>query len=112
MTKSLNLRVPPLLALVVKQVTVASCSPGEFGAAVRAARLGGLARLFTLMPEKVAEGRELPPIASVFPAAGLGSALYYSDMATLRRSVAGTVSARRHDCRYLVHEPGVLVVYW
>lgn len=62
------------------------------------------------MSEKVAEGRELPPIASVFPAAGLGSALYYSDVATLCRSVARSGGASRHDCRDLVHEAGVLVV--
>lgn len=47
--ESINLRVSPLLALVVQEVTVASRGPGELGTAVGAGRLGRLARLLALV---------------------------------------------------------------
>lgn len=73
-------RVLPLrLALLVQQVAVPRRGPGELGAAVRARRLGGLARLLPLVPEEVAEGRELPPVAPVLPALRLRPALHHPD---------------------------------
>lgn len=43
-------RVSALLALVVEKVAIPCRRPREFGAAVRACRLGSLPRLFSLMP--------------------------------------------------------------
>lgn len=60
-------------------MTIPRRRPGELGATVRAGRLGRLARFLPLMPEEVAEGRELPAVAPVLPALGLGPALDHTD---------------------------------
>lgn len=76
-------RLPLGLALLVQQVAVPRRGPGELGAAVGAGRLGRLARLLPLVPEEVAEGGELPAVAPVLPALGLGPALDDADDAAL-----------------------------
>ena len=103
-------RATTLLALVVQHMAVAGRRPGELGAAVGARHLGGLARLLALMPQEVAEGGELPPVAAMLPTAWLGPALHDPDMSALgrcrRRLAAG--ATRRHNCRHLVHHAAIL----
>lgn len=57
------------------QVAVACCCPCKLGAAVGAHGLGGLARLFTLVPQEIAKRRELAAVAAVLPTLRLGPAL-------------------------------------
>jgi hypothetical protein len=111
---TLNLRVASLLALVVQQMTVSCSGPGELSSAVGARRLGGLARLLSLVPQQVAEGGELAAIAAVLPAPGLGAALDDANVAALGRGRGAGEgrgdgrAASGHDGRDLVHH-GVLV---
>lgn len=76
-----GLSCPLLLALLVKQVSIPGGRPCELCTTIRAARLGGLARLLSLVSQKIAESRELAAVAAVFPALRLGSALDHADMA-------------------------------
>jgi hypothetical protein len=76
--------------------------PRELRAAVGARRLRRLARLLALVPQEVAESRELPSVAPMLPALWLGSALYHSDVPTL---VTATACHNRRD---LVHQALVL----
>lgn len=99
---------PPLLTLALQEVPVPRRRPRELGPAVGARRLGGLARLFALVAEEVAEGRELAPVAAVLPALGLGAVLHHADVVGVRgggdaRGVAGW----RHDVGHGVYEGGV-----
>lgn len=68
------------LALVVREVSVTGGGTREAGPAVRARYLGSLAVLFALVSEKVAEGRELPPVASVVPALRLRPRVHQAHM--------------------------------
>jgi len=52
-------------------MSVARCSAREFSTTPRTVGLGCRSRLFTLMPEQVAEGRKLTAVTAVFPALGL-----------------------------------------
>lgn len=83
-------------------MSVSCRSPRELGPAVGAGRLGRLARLLALVSQEVAERRKLAAVASVLPALRLGSALHYSDLATL------VVAVRCHYGRNLVHHPLLL----
>ncbi len=74
------------LALVVEEVAVPRCCPCELGSAVGARSLGRLARFLTLVPEEVAEGRELAAVAAVLPALGLGATLNDANLAGIRRA--------------------------
>ena len=84
-----------LFALVVQQVAVSGRRPRELGAAVRAARLGGLPRLFPLVPEEVAECRELPAVAPMLPALRLRPAVYHPDLPVRIRRSWGHESGNR-----------------
>jgi len=97
--------VPPLLALVVKQMAVPRCCPGEFGTTVGARSLGRLSRLFPLVPQKVAESRELPSVAAVLPALRLGPALHHPNVVSF---ICGTRAARGHDGGDVVHHVGIV----
>ena len=87
------------LALVMEEVAVPRCCPCELGSAVGARSLGGLARFLTLVPEEVAEGRELAAVAAVLPALGLGATLNDANLAGIRRAA--------HDRGNRVHHAGV-----
>jgi hypothetical protein len=91
------LRVPSLLALVVEQMAVPGSGPGELRPAVGAGGFRSLARLLALVPQQVAEGRELAAVAPMLPTLGLGPALHHPDVTPL------VAAARRHDCWHLVH---------
>lgn len=85
-------------------MAVAGRRPRELGAAVGAGRLGRLPRLLALVPEEVAEGRELPPVAPVLPALRLRPAVHDPDLAPC-------LLRGRHDHgRHRVH-PEVRVWY-
>ena len=56
------------LAFIVRQVSVSGRLPGELGTAARADGFRGGAGLLPLVPEKIAERRELTTIAAVIPA--------------------------------------------
>ena len=56
------------LALIVRQVSVSGRLPGKFCTTARADGLGGGAGLLPLVPEEIAERRELTTIAAVIPA--------------------------------------------
>jgi hypothetical protein len=90
----------------VKQVTVPCSRPGELGATVRAAGLGGLTRLLSLMAKEVAEGRELAAVTSVLPTLGLGSALDHPDVSLVVVLVGST--AGLHHRRDRVHHGGIV----
>lgn len=87
--------LPLGLALLVQQVAVPCRGPGELRATVWAGGLGGLARLLSLVPKEVAEGRELPAVAAVLPALGLGPALDHPD-ASLGVMVVWCPAGLRH----------------
>lgn len=54
------------------EVSVTCRFASEYGAAAMTHRLGRGARLLTLMPQKIAEGREFAPVAAMVPAPRLG----------------------------------------
>lgn len=85
----------------MQQVSIPCCRPGELGATVWAARLGGLARLLSLVAEEVAEGRELAAIAPMLPTLGLGPALNNADVPLVVVLVGG--AAGLHHRRNRVH---------
>ena len=83
------------LALVVQQVAVSGRRPREFGAAVGAARFGGLSRFFPLVPKEVAECRELSAVAPMLPALRLRPAVYHPDLPVRIRWSWGHESGNR-----------------
>lgn len=85
----------------MQQVAVPCRGPGKLGATVRAARLGGLARLLSLVAKEVAEGRELAAIATVLPTLRLGPALDHPDVPLVIVLVGST--AGLHHWRNRVH---------
>ena len=73
---------PSLFALLVGHVPVPCSCPRELGAAVGTRRLGSCARLLALVPEQVAEVRELASVAAVLPALWLRPAVHNSNVVT------------------------------
>jgi hypothetical protein len=71
----IDLRVPPGLALVVRHVSIPRRRSRELGAAVGAARFLCCSGLLSLMAQEVAKSRKLTPVAAVFPALWLRSAV-------------------------------------
>ncbi len=94
-----------LLALVVQQVAVPGRRPREFGAAVGAARFGGLPGLLSLVPEEVAECRKLSAVAPVLPALRLRPAVHHPDLPVrVRRSRGHEPGDRVHAEVWVLNE--------
>lgn len=85
----------------MQQVAISCRGPGKLGATVRAARLGGLARLLSLVAKEVAEGRELAAVATMLPTLGLRPALDHPDVPLVVVLVGST--AGLHHWRNGVH---------
>jgi hypothetical protein len=65
---SLMIGISPLLALLMGHVPISGSSSCKLCAALRTRGLTGDARFLSLMSKKVAEGGELPTIATMVPA--------------------------------------------
>ena len=59
---------PPGFAFAMFHVTVPCRCSCELGPAARTVSFRSASRLFSLVPQEIAEGRELPSIAAVVPA--------------------------------------------